>query len=47
MTDLISPMYLETVTLELLEKEWDELTVDEQIGRHDEVVRYFEGGFFR
>ena len=47
MTDLISPMYLESQTIELLEKEWDELTVDEQIGRLDKVVHYFEGGFFK
>ena len=47
MTDLISPMQLETQALELLEIEWDELTVDEQIGRLDEVVRYFKGGFFK
>ena len=41
MTDLISPMYLETHTLELLEKEWDELTVDEQIGKLNKLISPF------
>ena len=41
MTDLISPMYLETPTLELLEKVWDELTVDEQIGKLNKLISPF------
>jgi hypothetical protein len=41
MTDLISPMYLESVTLELLEKEWDELTVDEQSGKLNKLISPF------
>ena len=41
MTDLISPMQLETQALELLEREWDELTVDEQIGKLNKLISPF------
>ncbi len=41
MTDLISPTQLETQALELLEREWDELTVDEQIGKLNKLISPF------